>query len=129
MKAFGDRPAADVTTTEVSQFLRSLDHEGLTPRNVNKHREVLAAMFAYGSRSDTFALAANPVDRTDKRRQPSPAVLDYYEVEEVEALARRCERGRAPPDPKCLRGVRDGGARAGGSPGRRRVSPPPHSSR
>ncbi len=93
MKAFGDRPSADVTTAEVSRFLRSLDREGLTPRNVNKHREVLAAMFAYGCRSDTFALPVNPVDRTDKRRQPPPAALDYYEVEEVEALARCCEQG------------------------------------
>jgi integrase len=93
MKAFGDRAAAEVTTTEVSHFLRSLDREELTPRNVNKHREVLASMFAYGCRSDTFALADNPVDRTDKRRQPPPAALEYYEVEEVEALARCCEQG------------------------------------
>lgn len=93
MKAFGDRLAAEVTTAEVGHFLRSLDREGLTPRNVNKHREVLASMFAYGCRSDTFALSANPVDGTDKRRQPPPAVLDYYEVEEVEALARCCEEG------------------------------------
>lgn len=93
MKAFRDRPAADVTTLEVTQFLRSLDREGLTPRNVTKHREVLAAMFAYGCRSDTFALPGNPVDGTDKRRQPPPAALDYYEVEEVEALARACEDG------------------------------------
>jgi integrase len=50
-------------------------------------------MFAYGCRSDTFALSDNPVDRTDKRRQPPPAALDYYEVEEVEALARCCEQG------------------------------------
>jgi integrase len=36
---------------------------------------------------------SEPVDRTDKRRQPLPAALDYYEVEEVEALARYCEQG------------------------------------
>jgi integrase len=94
MKAFGDRPAAEVTTAEVSRFLRALDREGLTPRNVNKHREVLAAMFAYGCRSDTLALPANPVDRTDKRRQPPPVAVDYYEVDEVEALAQACEAGR-----------------------------------
>jgi integrase len=93
MKAFGDRPAADVTTAEVSRFLRSLDRDGLSPRNVNKHREVLASMFAYGSRADTLALPGNPVDGTDKRRQSPPAALDYYEVEEVEALAQACERG------------------------------------
>jgi integrase len=93
MKAFGDRPAAEVTTKEVSAFLRSLDHAGLTPRNVNKHREVLAAMFAYGCRSDTLALPENPVDGTDKRRQPPPAALDYYEVDEVEKLASCCAQG------------------------------------
>ncbi|MBV9681442.1 MAG: hypothetical protein JO046_06600, partial [Solirubrobacterales bacterium] len=93
MKAFGDRPAAEVTTKEVSDFLRLLDREGLTPRNVNKHREVLAAMFTYGCRADSFELPANPVLGTDKRRQAPPAALDYYEVEEVEALARACEQG------------------------------------
>jgi integrase len=30
---------------------------------------------------------------SDKRRETPPAVLDYYEVEDVEALARACERG------------------------------------
>ncbi|MBV9311840.1 MAG: tyrosine-type recombinase/integrase, partial [Solirubrobacterales bacterium] len=93
MAAFGDKAAADVTTADVSAFLRALDQEGLTPRNVNKHREVLASMFMYGCRSDTLALATNPVTGTDKRRQDPPAALDYYEVEEVEALARACERG------------------------------------
>lgn len=50
-------------------------------------------MFAYGCRSDTLQLELNPVDRTGKRREPPPAALDYYEVEEVEALARTCEAG------------------------------------
>jgi integrase len=93
MKTFGDRLAVDVTTADVSRFLRELDRDGLSARNVNKHREVLAAMFAYGCRGDSFALAANPVDGSDKRRQAPPAVLDYYEVDEVEALAACCERG------------------------------------
>jgi hypothetical protein len=93
MKAFGDRPADEVTPAEVSRFLRELDKEGLTPRNVNKHREVLQSIFTYGCRADTFELATNPVVGTDKRRQAPPAALDYYEVEEVEALARTCEQG------------------------------------
>jgi integrase len=93
MQTLGDRPAAEVTTLEVSRFLRALDREGLTARNVNKHREVLSAIFAYGCRADTLCLPANPVDGTDKRRQAPPAALDYYEVDEVEALASACERG------------------------------------
>ena len=94
MRTFGDRPAAEVSTAEVSRFLRKLDHEGLTARNVNKHRQVLAAIFKYACRSDTFDLSANPVVGTDKRREDPPAALDYYEVEEVEALARACEAGK-----------------------------------
>ena len=93
MAAFGEMPARSVSTADVSRFLRSLDEEGLTPRNVNKHRQMLAAMFAFGCREDTFALGGNPVLATDKRRETPPAALDYYEVEEVEALARACEHG------------------------------------
>lgn len=93
MATFGDKPAAKVTTTDVTKFLRSLDSDGFTPRNVNKYRQVLQAMFAFACRSDTFGLPTNPVDGTDKRREPPPASLDYYEVEEVEALARVCESG------------------------------------
>jgi hypothetical protein len=74
MQAFSDRPPAAVRTGEASAFLRELDRAGLTPRNVNKHRSVLASLFNYGCRSDTFDLPANPVDGTDKRHEPPPAV-------------------------------------------------------
>lgn len=97
MAAFGDRPSDDVTTAEISRFLRSLDREKLTPRNVNKHRQVLAAIFSYACRADTYGIASNPVAGTDKRREPPPAALDYYEIEEVEALARVCEQGEHRP--------------------------------
>lgn len=93
MGALGDLAAAEVTTADVSRFLRSLDSTDLTPRSINKHRQVLAAMFTYGSRSDTHSLPFNPVTGTDKRREKPPAALDYYEVDEVEALARACETG------------------------------------
>lgn len=89
--ASGLTPCA-LTTREVSDFLRSLDRAGLTARNVNKHRQVLATMFGYACRVDTHELPSNPVDRTDKRPEPPPA-LDYYEVEEAEALARAAELG------------------------------------
>jgi integrase len=91
MGTFGDMLVAEVSTADVSAFLRRLDDEGLTARNVNKHRQVLQAMFAFACRSDVLELDRNPVERTDKRREPPPAALDYYEVEEVEALARVCE--------------------------------------
>lgn len=94
MAAFGDRRYDQVTSADVSKFLRGLDRAGLEPRNVNKHRQVLAAIFSYAGRADTYGLAVNPVAGTDKRREPPPAALDYYEVHEVEALARCCEQGK-----------------------------------
>jgi len=97
LEAFGDRTITEVTTTDVSRFLRLLDAEGLTPRNVNKYRQVLQAMFTYACRTDTFGLPSNPVEHTDKRRELPPGALDYYEVEEVEALARVCEQGAHRP--------------------------------
>lgn len=97
MATFGDRQVDEVSTRDVSRFLRTLDDLGLKPRNVNKYRQVLQAMFTYACREDTFELASNPVARTDKRREPSPAALDYYEIEAVEALARVCEQGRHRP--------------------------------
>ena len=97
MATFGDMQVDEVTSRDVSRFLRSLDEMGLKPRNINKYRQVLQAMFTYACRSDTFELPGNPVEQTDKRREPPPAALDYYEIEEVEALARVCERGEHRP--------------------------------
>jgi site-specific recombinase XerD len=93
MKRFGDRRAAEVQMRDVSSWLRALDQEGLTARNVNKHRQILRNIFVYGARRDTYGLVTNPVDGTDKRREEPPGRLDYFEVEDVEALAREAERG------------------------------------
>lgn len=91
--AFGDRPARDVTTREVADYLRALDKSGANPRTVNKHRQVISAIYGYAMREDAYGLAANPAASTTKRREPPPAVLDFYEPEEVEALACAAERG------------------------------------
>jgi integrase len=93
MRVFGDERVGDVTTRAVATFLRELDRAGVGARSVNKQRQVLAAMFSYACREDTYALATNPVRATSKRREMPPAVLDYYEPEEVEALARSAAAG------------------------------------
>ena len=56
MGGLGDRPIKQLRTRDVSAFLRALDDEGLSARNVNKHRQVLAAMFQYACREDTHGL-------------------------------------------------------------------------
>jgi integrase len=93
MAGFGDREYDSVTAIEVSAFLRRLDREDISARTVNKHRQVLSAIFSYACRADTYGLAVNPVRSTDKRREKPPAALDYYEVGEVEALAGAVARG------------------------------------
>lgn len=94
MAAFGDRPIGEVDVREVDQFLRGLDRDELSARNVNKHRQVLSAMFNYARRPTTYALPANPVEGTDKRREAQPVALDFYEPEEIEALARAVHAGQ-----------------------------------
>ena len=93
MKALGDRRAAKVTIADVATFLRGLEREGMSARSVNKHRELLGAMFSYAQREDTYALEHNPVTGTGKRREKPPAVLDFFEPEEIEALARAAGAG------------------------------------
>jgi integrase len=87
MSTLGDLPAAAITTRQVSALLLAVQDGGASPRTVNKHRQVLSAIFNHGRREDTFALPANPAEATTKRREPPPAVLDFYEPEEVEQLA------------------------------------------
>jgi len=76
-----------------------------TPGSITReHRSVLHSIFTYAMKPDMYALPANPVTGTDRRRQPPPAPLDHYEVHEVEALARACERGEqraATPNCRC----------------------------
>ena len=93
MRAFGDRSPEDVTPREVSTWLVELEAAGLGPRSINKHRQLLRNLYVYAARHDTYAMTVNPVDHTDKRREPPPARLDYFEPEEVEALCRAAAAG------------------------------------
>src|SRR5262249_17339063 len=56
----------------------------------------------YAQREDAYALEHNPVPGTSKRREKPPAVLDFFEPEEIEALARAAEAGahRGPQPPE-----------------------------
>ena len=92
MAALGDKPAVKVTTADVKQVLRTVAETGVTPRTVNKHRNLVGAIFAYGVRE--HGLALNPVVGIARRPEPDRAVLVYYRPEEVEALARALADGQ-----------------------------------
>jgi integrase len=87
MAALGDRPAREITTREVEDLLRSIAGTGVAPRTVNKARAVICAIFNYGARPSTYALAANPATHADRRTEPEAAALAFYTPEQIEALA------------------------------------------
>jgi len=93
MHALGDRPAAHVTTREINQVLADVAAAGASPRTVNKHRQLICAVYSYGCREATFGLDHNPALAADRRVEPERARLDFYSPEEVEALARTLSEG------------------------------------
>ncbi|MGO9320959.1 MAG: tyrosine-type recombinase/integrase [Solirubrobacteraceae bacterium] len=93
MGALGDRPAAGVTTHDVEALLASVAASGVSPRTVNKYRDVIRAVYGHGIKKKMLASTENPAAGADKREAPKPGPLAYYSVEEVEALARAMETG------------------------------------
>ena len=57
----GELEAAERTHAE---GIASLDKAGATPRTVNKHRQVISAIYGYAMREDTYRLALNPAATT-----------------------------------------------------------------
>jgi len=97
MAALGDIPAAKVTTAQIEALLVAHAREGVGARSVNKHRQVLSAIFNFGLRSENalrWQLTGNPAAATLRRREDGPARLEVFTVEQVEALARAAESGR-----------------------------------
>ena len=93
LAALGDRPARAVTTRELEDLLRTIAATGAAPRTVNKARQLVCAIFNYGLRPSTYALATNPAQHADRRREPDAALLSFYSPEQVEGLARALAAG------------------------------------
>ncbi|MBN8870088.1 MAG: site-specific integrase [Solirubrobacterales bacterium] len=100
MREFARRNATAITTGEVAAFLDRLVVEGLKARNVNRHRQALHAVFAFGMRPGTYGLAKNPVSDTEKQREDGPAAIDAFTTEELAAIERVAREGshRARPN-------------------------------
>ncbi len=94
LEALGDRPASAVTTREVEVLLSSIARSGVAPRTVNKARALISAVFSYGMRPSTYALPSNPARHADRRAEPDAAVLSFFSVDQIEALAGAMTAGR-----------------------------------
>lgn len=94
MRALGDVPAADVIVDDVEDYLRALGKDGVSPRTINRHREVLRAIFNFGATpSSGFRLERNPAAESDLRREDGEKPLEVFSVEQVEHLARTAAAG------------------------------------
>ncbi len=95
MAEFGGRDLRSITTAQVERFLARLDTEPVSKRTINKHRQVVCSILEHASRRpERFGIAENVARATAKRREPPAGVLDFYEPEEVAALARAAREGR-----------------------------------
>jgi hypothetical protein len=67
----------------------------MSPRNVNKHRNLIGAIFNHAVKRGVgrFKLAANPVAGIELRREAKPAPLIFFTPEEIEAVARALTAG------------------------------------
>jgi integrase len=91
MGALGDRAAGEVTTQDVEALLAAVAGDGVSPRTVNKVREVVGAIYSFAIKKKLLTMTENPAAAADKRPTPKPGPLAYYSAEEVEALARAME--------------------------------------
>lgn len=93
MRAFGSREAASITTDDVAAFLDRLVVEGLSPRNVNRYRQVLHAAFAFGMKPGSFGLPRNPVTGTERQREGGAKAIDPFTTEDLQAIERVARAG------------------------------------
>jgi integrase len=92
---FGGQELRSITTAQVERFLARLDSEPISKRTVNKHRQVVCSILEHAARRpERFGIRENVARATAKRREPDAGVLDFYEPEEVAALARAAREGR-----------------------------------
>lgn len=91
---FGGQPIDKITTAQVERWLARLDKEPISKRTINIHRQLVCSVLEHAvRRPDEYGIQTNVARATSKRREPDPVVLDFYEPEEVAALARAARAG------------------------------------
>lgn len=93
MRAIGGRPIRDISTRDIDELLETVAATGVSPRAVNKTRNIIAAAFNYAMREPLNGLTSNPAVAADVRREPHPGVLLFYAPEEIETIANALAEG------------------------------------
>jgi integrase len=83
MKKWKGVSVETITTAQIDSWLRELDKE-LSPRSVNKYRQVLGQILGH-------VLKENPVEATKKRRQPEAKEIVVYSVEQIRKIEWRTD--------------------------------------
>lgn len=96
-KAFGGRELASISAADVRRFLSGMDHEDVSARTVNRHRQLLHSIFEFAKQE--FGLRQNPVSETDKRPEGDAKPIDTFEPSEVELVATAAREGLHRPRP------------------------------
>ncbi|HEX5898744.1 MAG TPA: hypothetical protein VFY32_05045 [Solirubrobacteraceae bacterium] len=94
MREFGGQAIDSITTTQVERWLETLDAEDISKCTVNTYRQLVCSVLEHAARRpERYGISTNVARLTPKRREPDPGVLDFYEPEEVAALARAARAG------------------------------------
>lgn len=93
MARLGDLSAKSITVDQIDALLTSIASADVSPRTVNKTRQLICAVFNYGMRPKTWALQSNPAQASDRRREGDRAVVAFYTADQIEELARTLAAG------------------------------------
>jgi len=93
MREFEGRKLRSITTEDIRRFLSRLDHEDVSARTVNIHRQILHSVFEHARRRDTFGLRYNPVTDTGKRPEEGARPVATFEPEEIRGVAEAARSG------------------------------------
>lgn len=86
MRKWKGQRVEKITTEQVRSWLRELDRDpALSPRTINKHRQVMHAICSYAV--EHGYVSENVVSKVPKRKQPDAAELIVYSPEQVQAIA------------------------------------------
>ena len=106
MREFGGQAIDSIAGSQVERWLETLDADDISKRTVNTYRQLVCSVLEHAARRpERYGLSTNVARLTPKRREPDPGVLDFYEPEEVAALARAARAGahRDPSRPAVCR--------------------------